>query len=138
MGTAIRSDIHFRYVCDYGIIPSTFAVLADNVLTGVSGFLKLPLPLGEAGDGPVLQFAGHQKRTTFGLSLARISANFCLARREGLNLPAIQLFTVCRGKPMSSKAWRVFFDMYIFMDKNSIPTLSKSQRILLTTFSESV
>ena len=60
MSAAIRSDVHFRYVCDYGIIPSTFAVLTDNVLAGVSGFLKLTLPLGKAGDRPVLQFAWHQ------------------------------------------------------------------------------
>ena len=44
-----------------------------------------------------------------------ILASFSLANREGLNLPDDQLLTVCRGKPMSSKAWRVFLDMYIFM-----------------------
>ena len=64
-----------------------------------------------------------------------IFASFSRANREGLNLPATQLFTVCRGKPMSSKAWRVFLDMYSFMDGILPLMFSRCQSFLLTTFS---
>ena len=65
-----------------------------------------------------------------------ISASFSLANREGLNLPDAQLFTVCRGKPMSSKAWRVFLDMYIFMPGILTQLFSVVNIIFLTTFSD--